>query len=468
MPSAYLTSARVDPICVRIGVDHFRLSIGVADPQVVSMSMTTQGRILYQDMPASSVELFDDGSHGDALAGDGVFSLDELSPAQTPGTKGALIIRFVDMTFRYADDHEETSNEDLGLTLHYMAASTPIPSFVDLAPDARATRFVVNVVAPLQGDFPGHFVESEIVSRRYYELFPDESDFLMIARPFNTNGFAASFRHVRNDILGIGLEAIDDSAEFGSAGALQGVVSIYFGNVWPGTLNHELLHRWAAFLNPSLNLTGSGGHWGAIAAGASGLGGNAAYAGSFDAIEHVSGNLYRASVEGIGTFNNLELYLMGLRGIDDVQSPIAALVNPVFQGYQSEYVLYAADSLRMVFTQEIVTVEGTRIPNHFDSPKLFRSAMVVAYDRPLNGIELAYYDYAMREYQKESSVLGVTFAEATGHRASISTALPCVQGMSAVNCTSIPAVEGKGLAVILVSLLVAGACIILKNSQRMN
>ena len=464
-PSVYLTSARVDPLCVRIGVDSFRLAIGVADPNIVSVILETQNRFLYQDTPISSVELFDDGSHGDALAGDGVFSLDELSPAQTTGTIGNLLIRFVPMTFRYADTHEEFSDEDLGLTLHYVSPSVPVPAFADLAADVRATRFVVNVVAPLQGEFPGHFMDSEVVSHRYYDFFPDERDFLMIAKPFNTNGFAASFRTVRNDVLGIGLETIDDSADYGSAGVLQGILSLYFGNVWPGTLNHELLHRWAAFLDPSLDLTGTGGHWGAIAAGPSGFGGNAPYAGSFDLIEHVSGNTYRARVDSEGHNNDLELYLMGLIDIDDVQSPIAALVNPVFQGYQSGYSIYIADGLRSVSTQEIVAVEGQRIPDYSKSQHFLRSAMVVVYDRLLSDVELAYYDYAMQEYQKISSTFGLTFADATGQRATISTALPCVEGMSSLPCATIPAIDGRGLAAGFVLLLGAGAYIISKQSN---
>jgi len=71
---------------------------------------------------------------------------------------------------------------------------------------------------------------------------------------------------------------------------------------------------------------------------------------------------------------------------------------------------------------------------------------VVAYDRPLSDVELAYYDYAMREYEKQTSGLGMTFAQATGGRATISAALPCVQGTGGTNCVGIPAVSSFGLA----------------------
>ncbi len=367
------------------------------------------------------------------------------------------------MTFRYADAHEVVSDEDLGLTLHYVAAWVPIPRIINLAVDVHATRYVVNVVQPLQGSFPGHFVDNEAVSQRYYDFFPDDRDFLLIAKPFNTNGNAASFKTVRNDIQGIGLPMLNLSPDFGSAGVLQGVINIYFGNIWPGVLNHEILHRWAAFLGESLNLTGSGGHWGAISAGDTGFGGPPPYAGSFDVIQPDTGNTFRARIDNSGTYGPLELYVMGLLSIDDVPSPIAALVNPVFQEYQGDDSIYTADALRQVSTEEIVAVEGERNPSYLASPKQFRAAMVVVYDRPLSDVELAYYDFAMQEYEKESSALGMTFAAATGDRGTITTALPCAAGMGGPNCVNIPAVSDIGVVVVAALLLVAGVSILRKR-----
>ena len=455
--STYLTSARADPLCIRVGVDHFRLSIGVADPQIVSVSLPTNGRFLYQDSPVSTITLFDDGTHGDALAGDHVFSLNELSLAQVSGTIGTVRVRFVPMTFVFADAHEEESAEDLGLTLHYVAASVPIPQAVDLAADVRAGGHVVSVAQPLQGSFPGHSVNNRTVARRYYDYFPDDRDFLFIAKVFNTNGNAASFNTVRNDVEGIGLDFLDLSGEYGSAGVLQGVVNVYFGNATPGTLNHELLHRWAAFFDSSLNLTGSGAHWGAIAAGDTGFGGPPAYAGSFDLIESVSGNTYRALVNNSGAFGPLELYVMGLMGLDEVPSPMAALVNPVFQGYEGNYSIYLADALRQVSRADIVAVEGERVPSYATSPKTFRAAMLVVHDRTLSDVELAYYDYAMQEYEKATSSLGMTFGAASGGRGTMSTTLPCAKGTGGPNCASIPAVSDFGLVAAAVLLLGAGA-----------
>jgi len=436
--SSYLTSARVEPLCIRAGVDTFRLMIGVADPQIISVHMDTQAALTYQGAMVSSIGLFDDGTHGDALAGDGIFTLDEISLVDVSDIIGRSVLRFTSMTFQYADLHEETSIEDLALTLHYVAASLPIPPMTVLAADVRATGYAVSIVAALGGTFPEHFVDNGAVATRYYDFFPDDRDFMLIAKPFNTGGApAASFGTVRNDILGIGLSVFDDSAFYGSSGVLQGVMNIYWANVWRGTWNHELLHRWAAFLDPSLDLTRPGGHWGAIGAGVSGFDSTPYYAGSFDGLEYVSGNLYRGWFADypnqVYDYNGLELYLMGLVDLQGVPATIPALVNSVWQEYRIEggiqYTIYTADSLRNVSRDEIVAVEGPRIPDQLASQKSFRSALVVVYDRPLSDIELAFYDYAARDYATGAGSLpGLTFAEATGARAAIATALPCPNG----------------------------------------
>ena len=49
--------------------------------------------------------------------------------------------------------------------------------------------------------------------------------------------------------------------------------------------------------------------------------------------------------------------------------------------------------------------------------------MVVVYDRPLTDVELANYDYSMREYEKAASSYGATLEAATRGMASIGTIL---------------------------------------------
>ncbi|MBL7152978.1 MAG: hypothetical protein ISS79_04630 [Phycisphaerae bacterium] len=431
--SSYLTSARVDPICVRQGVDYFRLMIGIADPNIISITVSTLGRIKYQGKIVDPITLYDDGTHGDQVSNDQVFTIDHISIAQPSGNLiGKVVIRSRDFTFVYSDFSELVSNEDIALTLHYIDPNVPICRAITLDNDIQRTDYVVNIVQELSGPFPAHLIDYYGLLQRYYVFFIDDRDFIFSVPVFNTSTApgAAGFVMVSNNVQGIGYGLFDFSGLWGSSGRLQGMIYLFFGTTLGKTLGHEILHRWAAYLNPSLDLARTDSHWDCIQAGRSGFGNNY---GSYDNIEHVSGNTYQAwnnPTNDYYGFNDLELYLMGLVGIEDVNSPIITLQNLVLQETQwagdIKYFIYTADGMRNVSTDEIVSVEGPRIPSYADSQKHFRSAMIVVYDRLLTDIELTYYDYAMQEYEKTTSTLhhGFTFQYSTRGLADISTILP--------------------------------------------
>jgi hypothetical protein len=431
--SSYLTSARVDPICVRQGLDYFRLMIGVADPNIISVTMSTLGLIKYQETIVDPITLYDDGTHGDQVSNDQLFTIDHISIAQPSGNLiGRLVIRYRDFTFVYSDFSELVSNENIALTLHYIDPNLPICHAITLDNDIQRTDYVVNIVQELTGPFPGHLIDYYGLLQRYYDFFIDDRDFIFSAAVFNTSTApgAAGFVMVSNNVEGIDYSLFDYSELWGSSGRLQGMIYLFSGSTFGQTLSHEILHRWAAYLNLSLDLAKTDAHWDCIQAGWSGFGNTG---GSFDNIEHVSDNIYRAWLDPTSEyhgFNNLELYLMGLVGIEDVNSPILTLQNPVLQETQHEgdikYFIYTADGMRNVSTDEIISVEGPRIPNDVNSQKHFRSAMIVVYDRLLTDIELTYYDYAMREYEKTTSEVhyGFTFQYSTRGLADISTVLP--------------------------------------------
>lgn len=431
--SSYLTSARVDPICVRQGLDYFRLMIGMADPNIISIRMSTLGLIKYQETIVDPITLYDDGTHGDQVSSDQVFTIDHISIAHPSGNLiGKLGVRSRDFTFVYSDFSELVSNEDIALTLHYIDPNLPICHAITLDNDIQRTDYVVNIVQELTGSFPSHITDWWALIGRYYDFFIDDRDFIFYAAPFNTSTAPGGAIHglISNNIQGIGLPSFDYSDSYGSSGRLKGAIGLFFGTTVGNSLNHEILHQWAARLNPSLDLANIGAHWDCIRAGRSGFG---RLYGSYDYIEHVSDNTYRAWVDPTNEyygFNNLELYLMGLVSIEDVNSPIVTLQNPVLQETQDvgdiKYFIYTADGMRNVSTDEIVSMEGPRIPSHVDSQKHFRSAVIVVYDRLLTDIELTYYDYAMREYEKTTSALhyGFTFQYSTRGLADISTILP--------------------------------------------
>ena len=179
------------------------------------------------------------------------------------------------------------------------------------------------------------------VAREFYRLHPDRYDFLIIVSNFDfqlPNAAIAYYQPVQNDVQGIGAALMDNSAIYGS-GKLQGTIDL--GNLahlavdptnprfadTMGTLSHELLHRWAAFVRYKkidgligTDLLGTDGtHWSYLLDTGSSL-------------EY--GNNWRDNGDGTFTagmnrryFSPLDLYLMGFVGKDTVK-PMLLIENP--------------------------------------------------------------------------------------------------------------------------------------------
>ncbi len=440
--SSQLFSARTEPIAVRKGVDEFRLMLGVKDSSVVSVEFKSISfdllfDVLYQGQRIDTIRLYDDGTHGDERARDKVFTADQLTLQARYASIDpifALDIRFSEVIFVFADGAQETYTEDVGLTVHYYDPSiVSVPQTTRLAEDVQTTAYVVNVSATLAGVFPQQRANPREIAKRYYDFFADERDMLILAHTFAIAGGAeGSFTHVRNDVEGIGMPVFDQATEYGSSGRLQGIITVQYGHAFPWLLTHEVLHRWAVSvtLDPSLDLGNAGsGHWGAIQRNSTGFGEGGPYNGVFSKLEHLSGDRYRATGANVAAhYSDLELYFMGLLPLSEVETPIIALVNPRVLEFGETYI-YQADGMRAVEVNEIVARHGPRIPDPLEAQKHFTAAMVLVHDRLLSDVELAYYDFLAREYEKAATEKlsglseGLTFEAAAGGRATLQTRL---------------------------------------------
>src|SRR5262245_9050502 len=72
-----IISLRLDPFVMRTGSETCRLLVQV-DPHVVSMRVPNNF-ILYRGTLNTNLQLFDNGTHGDAIAGDHFFAIDQIS-----------------------------------------------------------------------------------------------------------------------------------------------------------------------------------------------------------------------------------------------------------------------------------------------------------------------------------------------------------------------------------------------------
>ncbi len=427
-----IISMRFEPLVTKTSGDTCRLLVQT-DPHVVSLKLSNDF-ILYDGhwptTPQSNpLELFDDGTHGDIVAHDHVFTIDKLSFNFANGTPRfpALIDMndsIAEATVTYDDNSMATVKLNYPLRVFQIRSEAYVkPNVTTLDPQAQESDYCLNLVFPVSPP-----VDSDITTR-YYGFFPDDRDFLIIADefPVSTNAVSGTSGGVSNRDTGFGKATRDDASSYGSAGRLQQITRV-FGAFSAGLLNHELLHRWAAFLS-EVGLSDASGHWRAILRPSSGFG---SYWGAFKEFTLLGGNTYRATFNpDLFIYSDLEQYLMGLVGPDDVAWPVQYLINdqPLSTGYDPvpgiRYRDVQADGIGSVGLDDIVAAYGKRVPAAADAQKQFNVGMVVIYDRLLTEVELAWFDMFAREYGEPStSWTGfVGFGAATAGRAELNTLL---------------------------------------------
>jgi len=321
--------------------------------------------------------MFDDGTHGDAVAADGVWSLAFHVEVAEPS-----VLRLYDgeadtlpITIQASDGSGlvvPTNSIEARLdvaVLNPMLRGTVAASIVDAS--TLVTDSVVNLVDP---NFDDQAITRTM--QRLYGMFADDPfDFAVIFHTRTTGDGIPRSLSVKNDVAGIGLDTYDHSADYGSAGALQQVV---FQNAHTLGLeiNHEFGHRWAAYLNRSaLNLTlPNGVHWGPSD--------HVGQMGNGPFLQSEGGQFRVTNADGSDHFisnpySDLELYLMGLARADDV-TPLRFVTD---RGVNVQFgALLPAAATQLVTIDDIIAVYGARQPSVAASQTAFRAAFVVMSD----------------------------------------------------------------------------------------
>jgi len=232
----------------------------------------------------------------------------------------------------------------------------------------------------------------EVVAKEFYKTHTDRYDFLVFFSDFDfpmPKDAVAFYNRVKNDIKGIGLGDIDNSTYFGSSSVLQGTIDM--GNLsniaadpldpgfsfTMGTLSHELMHRWGAYVHfkpagiggTSSDLLGQlDSHWSFLLD----TKGSLEYGNNW----RDNGNGTFTSFPGRKYFSPLDLYLMGLIDKSAV-SPMLLIANPDVDPKQvSQSGVTIGGLPRYVTIGDITNAEGERIPNFHDSQKSFRVGCV--------------------------------------------------------------------------------------------
>ncbi len=256
--------------------------------------------------------------------------------------------------------------------------------------------FVLPTSEDLAVDWASFAVED--YTRRFYDHFEDEFDFLLVVNNLIygvdiDHAYAGAFFSVSNKVQGIGVELFSNAQSWGSSGKLQGVAYfpyVGFPNDTPeyrwspigrGPGIHELLHRWANFVVPTL-----GSHWGFSSA--NGL------LGGFDIsslLDHGSNRYSAGLFWPNGTagrpFSPIELYLAGFIPPEEVPDLWVAEDGKWVLDSEGEFVrasdgdpIFTASRITTYTIEDIIAEHGPRVPDSSQSQRDFRAAVILMTD----------------------------------------------------------------------------------------
>jgi hypothetical protein len=338
----------------------------------------------------SDVDLRDDGSGGDAAAGDEIYTV-TLSAAQ-------VLHNFTadDVNRNFIGYLRLYSGEELGTQINIFAdiiteAIPPVQVEV-LTPNVQYSDHLVNIVAP---GFFSSFDNADVTGT-FYTHFGDNFDYINIIYeiPHIENRHHVT---VKNDVQGIGVGIRDDTADYGSSGRLMGYtvfpIPTFFDGASPD-YQHELGHQWVNFLSvPPLDVAVP--HWplSDLASGIMGWGKGRNTQGltfNFYIVYVGGGNFQLEADYEPKVFTDLSLYLMGLI------PPAEVAGHFVFDNQDQDPM--AGGTLSGPVTSfvvgDIIASLGPRLPASHDAAKKFRVAtVIVSKDGLLSERAMRLYDY---------------------------------------------------------------------------
>jgi hypothetical protein len=392
------------------------------------------GRVFLEFQPGSlsptDIELLDDGTGGDRVTGDGIFSA-MLDPqpivnALQPDDVFRVFVGFVRM---------EGGSGRVNIFIDVITDAVPRPPVTQLSPAVQHTDHLVNIVDPAFVQNSSNLFSGDDVRRvahTFYSFFPDRFDFLNIISGISHFGNRFHIT-VQNNVSGTGVGSRDTSSEFGSAGTLLGYQAFPIPGFFDGAgvgYQHEMGHQWINFLQAEG--LGSGiPHWPAssLASSIIGFSPGGGQGLEFPCLlvpDESSGGilLLRRTEEPV--YSDLSLYLMGLIPPEEVG------IHYVFadQSFSSQNCsgTISESELIQVDIQNVIGVVGVRVPDSSNSPRRFRLATILVTDQPADENKMALYSFfaARAEGQIEtpthsgfSKGIGKPFAISTGRRGAL-------------------------------------------------
>lgn len=384
--------------------------------------------LLVDGGPVDSLELFDDGSHGDLRAADGVFTRSGIGVADGP--EGLADYGLTDVRVTHAGGEETLQlavRQGITLMLGWVGPELVQP-VTQLTSRFGYQSHVVNYVNSLRSlEIRGWLGPSGGLiptTEAFFRHAGSDVDFLFVF-PDSPAPFGAAGRSVaaRRDFTGVGAAPFDFSTFYGSGGQLRATVARTLTSNGP-TL-HELAHLWASYLDPNLGFghAVNDNHWGMMGAGRGQLGG-------FDPASFIDhgGNEYSAGRFGLFAnggdgplYSWLELYTMGLAAPDEVPE----MIRPIRPGSLTcniERCSWESDGFHVVTIADVIASHGPRTPAFGEAPASFSAGFVVVSRQPLGDAELSFINVQAERFGEASGQAGVrSFEQATRGRGQMET-----------------------------------------------
>ena len=306
-------------------------------------------------------------------------------------------------------------------------------------------------VLPVSEDLATDALLFEEYTAKFYDHFDDDFDFLMFVSNLaggDQHGYFGIYHTVMNDTAGIGLQTYSNTADWGSAAKLQGVMHFpRYDLIYRGPSLHELMHRWANYVVPP---NPSRAHWGFSSADGQ-LGG-------FHPAALVDLGEGKYSAGNFGTFANggnsvpyspIELYLAGFLPLEEVPDLTIAQdgewlldEDGAVVRADSGHPLFTASELTIYAAEDLVAEHGDRVPAYPQAQRDFRAAaiLLIDQDHPAVGrrLDRLSEDVSWFSHKGFGIYAGHNFYQATRGRATIT-----MDGLSQFN-SRIPVVAKKG------------------------
>ena len=390
------------------------------------------------------ITLYDDGTHGDVVAGDQVHTAAGVRLACDPtrlrydravGTwVGSLRVRLKD-----GRELARSGGVTAGLVDGRFKGAFRVQDFGEGLSATAYAFFIDDRRHEVIDSYPVAQVACGNTSlaayHKLYSVLPDAFDLIAVTPGlplYYPGGLGENPPYlvgVSNSVRRIGLPLADDTARFGSAGRLKAMIYHPFGHL--DHFDHELAHTWGVGLGATLGLIAEGSpgrhHWSA----------EADIGGQLSIYYTADSRMGRLAHNGDGTWRlippeeserlpyaPLELYAMGL-----LEAEAVPPVHIVYQPNLADPQRITSDWVRTVPMSRILEAEGgPRVPAAGQSQRTFNLAYVVTHDGPYDGAAYAFFSLLaralMRQGPPEPGDGYAPFHWATGGRAALNTRLP--------------------------------------------